>query len=109
MYVRPHLEFAAPAWSPWLESDINVLENVQKRFVRMVSGLHSTTYEDKLKELGILTLKDRRVYFDLIETFKCIRGYSKVKYEQFFILEKDIERRPTRDKACHLNIVSDWM
>ena len=106
MYVRPHLEFASPAWSPWLESDINVLENVQKRFVRMVSGLHSTTYEDKLKELDILSLKDRRVYFDLVETFKCINGYTKVKYEQFFLPERDIERRPTRARTCHLNIVS---
>jgi hypothetical protein len=25
-YVRPHLEFAVPAWSPWLEADKEVLE-----------------------------------------------------------------------------------
>jgi len=44
-YVRPHLEFASPAWSPWnLTSDKECLENVQRRAVRSVSGLKGSTY-----------------------------------------------------------------
>ena len=43
-YVRPHLEFAGQAWSPWTAADKAVLENVQKRAVRMVSGLKSADY-----------------------------------------------------------------
>ena len=27
-YVRPHLEFAAPAWSPWLQEDKDIIEKV---------------------------------------------------------------------------------
>jgi hypothetical protein len=42
-YVRPHLEFAMPVWSPWLESDKQVLENVQKKFVNMIAGLRPGT------------------------------------------------------------------
>jgi hypothetical protein len=38
-YVRPHLEFAAPAWSPWNRGDIACLEKVQERAVKAVSGL----------------------------------------------------------------------
>ena len=30
-YVRPHVEFASPVWSPWLEQDIQTLEKVQKK------------------------------------------------------------------------------
>ncbi len=33
-YVRPHLEFAAPSWSPWLNGDIEKLEKVQARQLR---------------------------------------------------------------------------
>jgi ribonuclease P/MRP protein subunit RPP40 len=55
-YVRPHLEFCVPAWSPWLDGDKDCLERVQKRAVGMISGLAGRTYEDRLKELGIVTL-----------------------------------------------------
>ena len=30
-FVRCHLEFAIPAWSPWLIQDIEILERVQKK------------------------------------------------------------------------------
>jgi hypothetical protein len=32
-YVRPHLEFAVPAWSQWLKGDIETLEKVQEKAV----------------------------------------------------------------------------
>jgi len=38
-YVRPHLEFASPAWSPWTESDKATIENVQVKAISMISGL----------------------------------------------------------------------
>jgi ribonuclease P/MRP protein subunit RPP40 len=38
-YVRPHLEFASSAWSPWAEADKEVLEKIQTRAISMVSGL----------------------------------------------------------------------
>ena len=105
MYVRPHVEFATPVWSPWLEGDITVLENVQKRFVRMISGLNGNTYIEKLKELGMLTLKSRRLYFDMIETYKYIHGYSRVDYTNWFELARDSERRDTRGMSSPLNII----
>jgi hypothetical protein len=40
-YVRPHLDFATQAWSPWQQGDIEALESVQRRVVNMVSGLKS--------------------------------------------------------------------
>jgi hypothetical protein len=58
-YVRPHLEFVVPAWSPWLEADKNILESVQKKAVKWVSGLASVEYEDRCKELGLETLEVR--------------------------------------------------
>ena len=37
-YVRPHLEFCVPAWSPWTQADI---EQIHQRAVLLVSGLRS--------------------------------------------------------------------
>ena len=63
-YVRPHLEFAAPAWSPWTLADKECLEKIQRKAVRMVSGLKSENYEDRLKELVMVTLEERRHRLD---------------------------------------------
>jgi hypothetical protein len=77
-YVRPHLEFASPAWNPWLVKDIEILEKVQKRAVNMIGGLKSVTYEGKLKELNMQSLADRRKEADMVMMFKVIRDFCPV-------------------------------
>jgi hypothetical protein len=52
-YVRPHLEFAVPAWSPWHENDKRILEAVQIKAVKWVTEGEGDTYEDRCKELGL--------------------------------------------------------
>ena len=104
-YVRPHLEFAVPAWSPWTLGDIEMLEKVQRRALRMVSGLTSTSYEDRLKEVGLLSLQDRRLQYDLVQTFKIIRGFDNVDYRTWFTLVGPSPARVTRDTSDPLNII----
>ena len=77
-YVRPHLEFATPAWSPWTEGDRGCLEDVQRQAVRMISGLRSETYEGKLLELGLTTLEERRHQTDMLQVHKILNGRDKV-------------------------------
>ena len=38
----------------------------------MISGLHRINYEDRLKELRMLSLKDRRIQLDMVQTFKVV-------------------------------------
>ena len=52
-YVRPYLEYAVQARSPWTLGDIEVIEAVQRRAVKAVSNLMGRTYEEHLKELHI--------------------------------------------------------
>jgi len=84
LYVRPHLEFAVAAWSPWTHGDIDSLERVQKRAISMVSGLGNKTYEERLQELGLTTLEARRDEICLSEMFKIMRGISNVKSSTWF-------------------------
>ena len=51
-YVRPHLEFAVAAWSPWTKAAIDCLEKVQ---VKAVSRLRGRSYEERTAELGLPT------------------------------------------------------
>ena len=77
-YVRPHLECCVQAWSSWLQKDVELIENVQKRAVKAVSGL-SGSYEDKLKTLHLQSLVDRCLRGDMIQTFKMIKGIDNVE------------------------------
>jgi len=83
-YVRPHLEYAAPAWSPWTREDTENIERVQERAVRQVSGLKGTSYQEKLQELGMQTLEERRREMDRVQAFKILRGIDKVDKNQWF-------------------------
>ena len=104
-FVRCHMEFAAPAWSPWLLGDIAKLESVQEQAVRMISGLTSTNYNDKLMELGIESLEVRRRKFDMVETYKIIHGFSKTPHNTWFRLVEDTDLRTTRNRSYAKNIV----
>jgi hypothetical protein len=103
-YVRPHLEYSSSAWSPWTVNDNAVLENVQKKAIGMVSGLAATVYEERLKELGIWTLKKRRVMFDLVQMYKIAHKTGQVKTS--IKMYRDTEgRQSTRLQSDPLNII----
>ena len=69
-FVRPKLEFAVAAWNPWLEMDKKALEKVQERLIRLLSDAKGKTYEEKLEDVGLTTLTERRERGDAIEAFK---------------------------------------
>jgi len=102
-YVRPHLEFCTPAWSPWAEADIECLERVQRRAVGMVSGLNSNHYEDRLAELGLTTLEERRHQLDMLQVYKVLNKKDKVNSEHWFEMAAAGERH-TRAAADPLNM-----
>ena len=102
-FVRVHLEFSVPSWSPWSTADKEVLEKVQKRAIKMVSGLTSRVYEERLLELNMLTLEQRRTRYDMIETFKILRGFTNVDSSTWFT-RININARHTRNNAGLLNL-----
>ena len=106
-YVRPHVEFASQAWSPWQAGNIETIEAVQKKMVRQVSGLKSSGYEDGLAELGMEMLEQRRRDQDMIQTFKIIRGHDDVDCRTWFSLIPEDRERSTRAAGGGLNLVGE--
>ena len=57
---------------------------MQRRATKLVPGLRSLSYEDRLRELGLTTLEARRARGDLIETFKILTGINRINPDEFF-------------------------
>ena len=58
--------------------DKEILEKVQKRAISMTSGLSGSTYKEKLREVGLTSLEERRKREDMIQVWKILHGHDHV-------------------------------
>ena len=75
-FVRPHLEYGQPIWSPHLRKYIKLIEDVQIRATKLVDGFGKMEYYERLKKLKLPTLAYRRLRGDMIETYKHFHKYD---------------------------------
>ena len=54
--VRPIIDYCIPAWRPYLQKDITLLERIQKRFTKLIDGCKTKNYSERLDNCLVLPL-----------------------------------------------------
>ncbi len=66
--IRPKLEYDEMVWSPYKKKHVKKLERIQRIATKMVPELKDLTYEERLEEMKLSALEERRERGDLITT-----------------------------------------
>jgi len=119
--VRPHLESCIQLWSPQHRKDMDLLEWVQRRTTEMIQGLEHVSYEDKLLEFELFSLKKRRLLGGLVVAFQYLkRAYKEDRDKIFcracsnrtkvngFKLKEGRFRLDTRKAFFTIRVVKHW-
>ena len=87
--MRSLLEYCSPIWSPHTLESIDLLENVQRSFIRRLSGLDNLNYPARLTLLNLPSLELRRLRIDCNLMYNIMHN-KFYTIQNLFVLRSDI-------------------
>ncbi|KAK4828134.1 hypothetical protein QYF61_023932 [Mycteria americana] len=71
------LQSCVQSWAPQYKRDMDILQRVQGTTTAMLKSLEHLKHEERLRELGPFSLEKRRVWANIINVYKYLKGSSK--------------------------------
>ena len=80
------VEYNSILWSPNLVYLIDLIESVQRKFIKRINSLASVTYSSWLNLLNLQPLELRRLHLDLTNYYKILNGLSPLTPTDYFLI-----------------------
>ena len=119
-HIRPKLEYGSTLWNQGYAMDLRLLEGVQRRWTRSVSGLEDVPYPERLCRLDLFSVQDRLLRADMIMTWKIFNGKCAIDPDQLFTMNESVRRGhplkifhprvncDIRKRSFAVRVVSNW-
>ena len=85
-HVRPILEYCSSLWNTGYLQDLRLLERVQRRWTKRISGLETLSYADRLQSLQLYSVQGRLIRSDLLLCWKIFHGKSLISPDDLFLV-----------------------
>ena len=101
--VRSKLEYSASVWDPYYQTDIDRIEQIQRRAARFICNDYKSRHEgavtNMLDTLQLQPLQERRKHLRLALLFKISQGLMPSLPENKFLTKADPNKRQVKPKS----------